>query len=142
MARLPWTTHLLATAAVLAWLVVPPLHTYGYDPHARWEIGPWMSPGWYAAPLPLAVPLAGLEAWAATAGRRWVARLAAATSSGLYAVVVALPVSLRFFGSRDPVERGQVEMAAHSLPVALAVQVALLVGAVLVLRRLGGARRR
>lgn len=142
MTRLPWPTHLLATAVVLAWLVLPPLRTYGYDAHAAWEVGPWMSWGWYAAPLPAVVPLAVVEAWAARAGRRWVARVAAALLSGLCAVVVALPVWLRFFGSTDPVRRGEVETAAHALPVMVVVQVAVLAAAVLLLRRLGAPRAR
>lgn len=121
MTRLPWTTHLLASAVVLAWLVLPPLRTYGYDAQSRWEVGPWMSWGWYAAPLPAVVPLAVLEAWAARTGRRWTGRAAAAVSSGLCAAVVALPVWLRFSGSRDPVHRGEVEMTAHALPVMLVV---------------------
>jgi hypothetical protein len=131
--------HLLSTGLLSGWLVMSSVQQYGIHRTGEWSLGYLMSWGWYALALALALPLAVLEVWALRTSRTWLALLAAVAAAVPITWTACLPVALRFFAVRDPVEQSDVEAAVTSLVLLVGAQAVLVVVTSVLL---GAGRRR
>lgn len=133
--RLPWLTHLLASAGLFTWILWTQIHEYGLTSTESYPIG-LMDVRILIAAWLIVLPAVVLEVAAAATGRLWFARGAACAATAVLAWFGTLPVWLRFFGSRDPVSHADVRSAVLNYMILLTGYAVLLLGALL-LRRSG-----
>jgi hypothetical protein len=117
----PIWTHLICAVSFPVWSIGTQARLYGIDTRYDW----WQGFGNLATLLVLAAlivalpPAVGLEAWAVTHRRPWVARTAVVSYVLIAGLISFVPTGLRFFGdvSATPIDLIMLSLAIYVMVI-------------------------
>jgi hypothetical protein len=110
-----WLIRVSTGATVVAAIVFEDIGDYGFERNGAWGLSAPMSLAILLCGVLMSVPFALVEGiFARRNSRAWVQILCAVLGAAVIGWWASLPVGLRFFGSRDPVEQTEVEMTMSS----------------------------